>query len=93
MPTSRTSALVRYPTTPKVNIPITMVGYCTIVYEVLIRYPRPNWPETISAAARENQATPMEICSPVKMNGSAPGTITCRNTCQREAPRHLAARM
>src|SRR5437868_6868790 len=53
----------------------------------------PYWPDTISAATSENHDTPIEICSPVKMNGNAPGTITWRNVCQRFAPRHLAARM
>ena len=33
----------------------------------------------------------MDICSPVKINGSAPGTTTFLNTSQRDEPRHPAA--
>src|SRR3990172_3914818 len=62
------------------------------MYEVLITYPRPYWPDTISAATSENHDTPIEICSPVKMNGRAPGRMTCRNTCDFFAPRQDAAR-
>ena len=33
----------------------------------------------------------MEICSPVKINGIAPGITTFVNTCRSFAPRHCAA--
>ena len=53
--------MVQYPS--RVIMPITIVGYCTIVYEVLMRYPSPYWPETISPATRENQATPLRFAA------------------------------
>src|SRR5512146_1911309 len=73
-------------------MPMMIVGYRAVVYEVLITEPSPYWPDTISAATRENHATPTEICNPVKINGSAPGTMTWRNTCHFFAPRQYAAR-
>jgi hypothetical protein len=47
---------------------------------------------TISAATRENHATPTEICRPVKMKGSAPGITMWRKICHLLAPRQAAAR-
>ena len=61
------------------------------MYESLIMYPRPNSPETISAATSENQATPILISRPVKTKGKDPGMTTCKNKSIFLAPRHFAA--
>ena len=54
--------------------------------------PRPYWAAIISPATSENHAAPIAIWKPVKIDGSAPGTMMSTRTSRGVAPRQRAAR-
>ena len=87
----RTSAELKYPMNPRVIIAITIGTVTLFIYASTIKYPKPRSPDTISAATSENQATPIEICRPVKINGNAPGTTTFLKISHLLEPRQPAA--